>query len=101
VVDVDDLMHQMGADTHGRVSYEQFLQCRLSHKTEIEALRTQNSYPAEPTPELRWMNSKDLASGEINTSQTYLKFNVNFSILIIFKVCMGQQDFWLRAVSIA
>jgi hypothetical protein len=80
VVDVDDLMHQMGADTHGRVSYEQFLQCRLSHKTEIEALRTQNSYPAEPSPALRWMNSKELASGEINPCKSYLKSNINFAI---------------------
>jgi hypothetical protein len=38
-INVSDLMQQMGADTQGKVSYEQFLQCRLSHRTEIEALR--------------------------------------------------------------
>ena len=38
-INVEDLMQQMGADnTQGKVSFEQFLQCRLSHKSEIEAL---------------------------------------------------------------
>lgn len=47
-IDVSDLMHQMGADsTQGKVSYQQFLQCRLSHKTEIEALRVQTVEPKD------------------------------------------------------
>lgn len=59
-VDVDDLMHQMGAGTNGKVTYDQFLQCRLSHKTEIEALRTQDNYPAETTGSPGWTGRKDL-----------------------------------------
>lgn len=57
-INVSDLMQQMGADTHGKVSYEQFLQCRLSHKTEIEALRED---PASlPQVSSGWINAKDL-----------------------------------------
>lgn len=41
-IDVDDLMRQMGADPKGKVSYQQFLHCRLSHKSEIDALRVQS-----------------------------------------------------------
>lgn len=51
-------MQQMGADTQGKVSYEQFLHCRLSHKTEIDALRVQNTDANNP-PASGWMNVKD------------------------------------------
>lgn len=58
-------MHQMGADsTQGKVSYQQFLQCRLSHKTEIEALRIQN---VEPNHREGWASAKDLC-GNLNSS---------------------------------
>ena len=59
-IDVPELMHQMGADsTQGKVSFQQFLQCRLSHKTEIEALRVQSHPPGNPSAD-SWANAKDL-----------------------------------------
>lgn len=61
-INVSDLMQQMGADTHGKVSYERFLQCRLSHKTEIEALRDGQSGNSASVPQISggWINTKDL-----------------------------------------
>lgn len=57
-INVSDLMEQMGADTQGKVSYEQFLRCRLTHQSEIDALREQ---PIQPDPQLSgWINAKDL-----------------------------------------
>lgn len=58
-INVSDLMQQMGADTHGKVSYEQFLQCRLSHRTEIEALRVHGTETSLPHSS-GWINANDL-----------------------------------------
>ena len=59
-INVSDLMQQMGADTQGKVSYEQFLQCRLSHRTEIEALRVHNGDTNLP-PSGGWINANELS----------------------------------------
>ncbi|EFX90286.1 hypothetical protein DAPPUDRAFT_309841 [Daphnia pulex] len=59
-INVSDLMQQMGADTQGKVSYEQFLQCRLSHRTEIEALRVHSGDTNLPPPG-GWINANDLS----------------------------------------
>nr|CAH0099402.1 unnamed protein product [Daphnia galeata] len=59
-INVSDLMQQMGADTQGKVSYEQFLQCRLSHRTEIEALRVHSGDTNLPSSG-GWINANDLS----------------------------------------
>lgn len=59
-INVSDLMQQMGADTQGKVSYEQFLQCRLSHRTEIEALRVHSGDTNLPASG-GWINANDLS----------------------------------------
>ncbi|KAK1125102.1 hypothetical protein K0M31_006440 [Melipona bicolor] len=33
-------MRELGADEHGRISYQEFLRCRLALRPEIEALRS-------------------------------------------------------------
>ena len=56
-INVEDLMQQMGADnTQGKVSFEQFLQCRLSHKSEIEALGCDE--PTRPQVPGTWVRDK-------------------------------------------
>lgn len=37
---VEELMRELGADEHGRISYQEFLRCRLALRPEIEALRS-------------------------------------------------------------
>jgi hypothetical protein len=37
---VEELMRELGADEHGRISYQEFLRRRLALRPEIEALRT-------------------------------------------------------------
>lgn len=37
---LDEIMLQLGADSQGRISYEQFLQRKLSLRSEIDALKT-------------------------------------------------------------
>lgn len=39
---LDELMLQLGADSQGRISYEQFLQRRLALRPEIDALKSSN-----------------------------------------------------------
>lgn len=39
---LDELMLQLGADSQGRISYEQFLQRRLALRPEIDALKGPN-----------------------------------------------------------
>lgn len=36
---LDELMYQLGADSQGRISYEQFLQRRQALRPEIDALK--------------------------------------------------------------
>ncbi|KAJ8962162.1 hypothetical protein NQ318_018119 [Aromia moschata] len=40
---LDELMLQLGADSQGRISYEQFLQRRLALRPEIDALKNSNN----------------------------------------------------------
>lgn len=40
---LDELMLQLGADSQGRISYEQFLQRRLALRPEIDALKSGNT----------------------------------------------------------
>lgn len=37
---LDELMLQLGADSQGRISYDQFLERRLALRPEIDALKT-------------------------------------------------------------
>ncbi len=63
-INVADLMQQMGADNlTGKVSFEQFLQCRLSHKNEIEALGCEE--PSRP-----------------QVSETWSKFALNYFLIL-------------------
>lgn len=39
---LDELMQQLGADSQGRISYEQFLNRRLALRPEIDALKVTN-----------------------------------------------------------
>ena len=71
-INVSDLMQQMGADTQGKVSYEQFLHCRLSHKTEIEALRDNSGDTNLPQMTGGWMHAKDLCGKNLTCSSKVL-----------------------------
>ena len=59
-------MHQMGAGTDGKVSYDQFLQCRLTHKSEIEALRGRRRESERPQSNLHWVNSKEVGGESLS-----------------------------------
>jgi len=59
-INVSELMQQMGVDSTGKVSYEQFLQCRLSHESEIDALRIQSDNPDVLQTKLWAEKDKDL-----------------------------------------
>ena len=56
-------MQQMGVDATGKVSYEQFLQCRLSHESEIDALRIQTDNP--DIHQTKSWNEKGISSKEL------------------------------------
>lgn len=40
---LDELMLQLGADSQGRISYDQFLERRLALRPEIDALKTSHT----------------------------------------------------------
>ena len=46
---VDDIVHQLGADKHGRVSFEEFSRCRRGLVAEIEK-EQQKSLQASTEP---------------------------------------------------
>ena len=73
-------MQQMGADTQGKVSYEQFLQCRLSHRTEIEALRVHSVDTNLPISG-GWINANDL-SGNYLKVQYFLFKSGDYSFFL-------------------
>jgi len=62
-INVGELMQQMGVDATGKVSYEQFLQCRLSHESEIDALRIQTDNP--DIHQTKSWNEKGISSKEL------------------------------------
>ncbi len=89
-INVSDLMQQMGADTHGKVSYEQFLHCRLSHKTEIEALRDHTGDANLPQMSSGWINTKDLCGKGFVLNSSLILFFLFFLTLDCIFVILGS-----------
>ena len=63
-INISELMQQMGVDAAGKVSYEQFLQCRISHESEIDALRIQGDDP-ESHQTKSWINEKEIGPKDL------------------------------------
>lgn len=65
---VEELMKELGADEHGRISYKDFLSRRLALRPEIEALRCNPRLPRETVTPEYLPTSSDNSLGEIHTS---------------------------------
>lgn len=65
-----DLLHELGADQNGKISYQEFLQKRLSLKSEIDALR-------KKSPNYHLTNSNASLG-------LYLLSNINSSVHLLY-----------------
>lgn len=79
---VEELMRELGADEHGRISYQEFLRCRLALRPEIEALRS-GKHKTSPhhthTPEYL-PTSSDNSLGKHSTSLIPFVVDRNFRV---------------------
>ncbi|OAD56562.1 hypothetical protein WN48_03249 [Eufriesea mexicana] len=107
---VEELMRELGADEHGRISYQEFLRCRLALRPEIEALRS-GKHRSSPhhthTPEylptssdnslgkllflrfvsaLRQNGPTSLANRFCSTTSTAVNFSTDDAV---FRLCSG------------
>lgn len=78
-INVDELMQQMGVDATGKVSYEQFLQCRLSHESEIDALRIQANNP--DVHQTKIWSEKGISCKDIAGQYSQIASSTNFTYI--------------------
>jgi hypothetical protein len=97
---VEELMRELGADEHGRISYQEFLRRRLALRPEIEALRAgkRRSSPHHThTPEyLPTSSDNSLGKSRTNRSNFPKQIPASVALATINHLGRGEYRFLVR-----